>query len=507
MTASSPKRATWRQWCGLGAMTLALFMMTTDLTVLFIAQPAIAADLHPTATQALWIVHISEFLAASLVITMGRLGDRVGRRRLLILGTGVYGAASMMAAFAPNPEVLITARSLMGIGAATVTPCAMALLRIMFTDSRQFSFAFATLAMALSGGAALGPPLGGLLLEHFWWGSVFLINVPAAIVLLASAPWTLPASRDPGTPRLDAVSIVLSVVAVMGVVYGLQQAADSGPKPVHVVAIGLGLISGWWFIRRQRRLTSPLLDLSLLAPRQTRIALLAVVLATGAFASPQILIGPWLQLAASLSSLQTGMALLIPAAIAIPATYAAPWLKHRLRMPRATITALAIATLGNVTAIAALTVSPGAPALAVFILGLSLVSFTVTAMTLLSERFITSAPLQRTGSMTAVQDLTTGLGAAGGVAVMGTLGALIFRATLTLPPRLDTSDAQTARESPGAAADIAVGIDQPDQAEFLTAIGDSMTLGLQTSLMIAAVGSITAMALVLSLSKHDSHKQ
>lgn len=186
--SASPRQASWRDWCGLGAMALALFMLSTDNTMLFLAQPSIGADLRPSAAQGLWIVHVGAFLGAALVITMGRLGDRVGRKRLVIIGMAGYGAASLFAAFAPTAETLIGARPLLGAATAVVTPSAMALLRTMFTDPEQFTRAFAIVMAAFSAGVAFGPPMGGLLIEYFWWGAVFLVNVPAAIIFLAIAP-------------------------------------------------------------------------------------------------------------------------------------------------------------------------------------------------------------------------------------------------------------------------------------------------------------------------------
>ncbi len=498
MTGPPQTLASWRTWCGLGAMTLALFMMTTDLTVMFVAQPTIAAAFQPSATQALWYVHIGEFLAASLVITMGRLGDRVGRRRLLMIGITVYGTASVLAAMAPTTEVLICARALMGIGAATVTPCAMALLRTMFTDSRQFAFAFATLIMASSAGGALGPLLGGVLLGHFWWGSIFLINVPAAVLLLVIAPWGLAEFRDAERVGLDPLSIGLSVAAVMGVVYGLQQAANSGLSAFHMVVAGLGIMCGWLFIRRQRRLAHPLLDLNLLAPRHVRIMLVTLVLVMFAFGGPQVLIGPYLQLAAGLSAGETGMALFVPAAIAIPITYAAPLLQRTLGVVGGTVLSFSVTVAGFATAIAALRAGDSTTHLVIFIGGLSVASAVVAAMTLLSEQLVTSAPLQRTGSMTALQDLSSGIGGATGIAVLGTQGALIFRATLAAPAELSDAELDTARESPGAAATIAAALEPSAQAEFLAVISQSMNLGLQAALLTAIAVTIAAAALVLA---------
>lgn len=494
---SSENRASWRMWTGLAAMALALFMMSTDLTVLFIAQPAIAADLHPSAVQALWIVHVGEFLAASLVITLGRLGDLVGRKRLLLLGIVGYSIASLAAAFAPTPEVLIAARSMLGISMATVTPSAMALLRTMFPQARQFSTAFALLMMSLSIGAALGPPMGGFLIEHFWWGAVFLVNVPVAVVFLVVGAWVLPESRDPVPARLDPASVVLSVIAVLAVVYGLQQSADGGIAFHHVLAVGIGVLSGWLFIRRQARLSQPLLDLELFAPREVRVILTALILVALAFVGPDLLIGPYLQIGLGLSAFQAGLILSIPAVLLIPATLAAPRTGRRLGTARGAAVSLMTAVLGFGMAALALVGGNGPATLVLFTIGLSLTAALGTALTLLSEELIGGAPLQRTGSMTALQDLSSGLGAASSIAVLGTVGAITYRGTVVVPDSLTSGEAVAAGDSPGAALDIARGLDAAVQAEFLRHIGEAMSRGLLLALIITATMTVGTVVLVL----------
>lgn len=493
----SENRASWAMWTGLAAMALALFMMSTDLTVLFIAQPAITADLHPSAAQALWIVHIGEFLAASLVLTMGRLGDLVGRKRLLLIGIAAYSVASLLAAFAPTPDVLIAARSMLGISMATVTPSAMALLRTMFPQPRQFSTAFALLMMSLSIGAALGPPMGGFLIEHFWWGAVFLVNVPVAVVFLVVGAWVLPEFRDPVPAGLDSASVGLSVIAVLGVVYGLQQSADEGIAVHHVVAVGIGVLSGWLFVIRQKRIPRPLLDLELFAPREVRVILAALILVALAFIGPDLLIGPYLQIGLGLSAFQAGLIMAIPALLLIPATLTAPRAGRRLGTARGAAAALMIAVLGFGMAALALLVGTGTGALVLITIGLSMTAALGTALTLLSDRLIGGAPIQRTGSMTALQDLSSGLGAAFSIALLGTLAAIMYRVTIAVPAGLTRKEAVAAGGSPGVARDIAMHLDATVQAELLFRIGEAMSRGLLLALIVTAVMTLGNVALIL----------
>lgn len=375
MKNASTQRASWRDWFGLGAMALALFMLSTDHTMLFLAQPSIGAELRPTAVQGLWIVNIGAFLGAALVMTMGRLGDRVGRKRLVIIGTAGYGAASLFAAFAPTAEALIGARALLGAATAAVTPSAMALLRTMFPDSGQFTRAFSMVMAAFSAGVAFGPPLGGLLIEYFWWGAVFLVNVPAALIFLAVAPWALPEFRDDQPVRLDPPSIALSVVSIMGIIYGIQQAAEGTVEAQHIVITFIGLSAGYLFLRRQGRIDDPLLDLTLLKAPQVRVTLIALFFVMVADVGPDVLVGPFLQVGLDLTALQAGMILFIPAAASIPATMLAPPLKRRLGVRGGTVLSLSLTATGFAIAALALLGGQGPATLVLLTTGLTMVAW------------------------------------------------------------------------------------------------------------------------------------
>jgi len=212
----------------LAVIALPCLLYSMDLTVLFLAVPHLSADLQPSSTQLLWITDIYGFLLAGLLITMGTLGDRIGRRRLLLLGAALFGLASLLAAYATSPGLLIAARALLGVAGATLAPSTLSLLRNMFHDHRQRTVAIAVWITSFSAGAAIGPLLGGVLLERFWWGSVFLLAVPVMLLLLVLGPMLLPEYRDPDAGRLDLGSAALSLTAVLAVIYGLKQLAQDG---------------------------------------------------------------------------------------------------------------------------------------------------------------------------------------------------------------------------------------------------------------------------------------
>ena len=237
----STARAGRREWISLAVLTLPCLLYAMDLTVLNLAVPLISRDLRPSSTQLLWIVDIYGFMAAGLLVTMGTLGDRIGRRRLLLIGAAAFGATSLVAAWSTSAAMLIAARALLGLAGATVAPSTLSLIRTMFGDQRQRTVAISVWITSFSAGGAIGPLLGGILLEWFWWGSVFLLAVPVMALLLVLGPLLLPEFRDPGAGRLDLVSAALSVAAVLAVIYGLKQVTRDGPGWPPAVSIMAGL--------------------------------------------------------------------------------------------------------------------------------------------------------------------------------------------------------------------------------------------------------------------------
>ncbi|GAA4430608.1 hypothetical protein GCM10023169_34190 [Georgenia halophila] len=249
------------RWLGLAVLTLPVVLTSMDITILHIAIPTITRELAPGPSQTLWILDAYGFLLAGLLIVMGNVGDRIGRRRLLVVGAGLFGAASTLAPFAPSPEVLIAARALMGTGGATLMPSTLSLIRNMFTDPAERTRAIGVWTASLSGGIALGPIVGGLLLEAFWWGSVFLINVPVVGLLLAIAPRLVPEFKNPVTARLDLLSVVLSFAAILPTVWAIKTTAEElAVTPPAAAGVGAGAIAGVVFLVRQRRLSAPLVD-------------------------------------------------------------------------------------------------------------------------------------------------------------------------------------------------------------------------------------------------------
>src|SRR5258706_726916 len=280
MTRPDAPKAGRREWIGLAVIALPCLLYSMDLTVLNLAVPSLSVDLKPTSAQLLWIVDIYGFMVAGSLITMGPLGARIGRRRLLLMGAAAFGVASVIAAFSSSAGMLIAARALLGIAGATLAPSTLSLIRNMFLDPRQRTVAIGIWVTSYSVGAAIGPLLGGILLQYFWWGSVFLIGVPVMLLLLMLGPVLLPEFRDPEAGRLDLVSAALSLAAVLSVIYGLKRIAEDGPAWLPVLSMAAGLALGVAFVRRQLTLADPLIDLRLFRSRAFSGALVIYTLGT-----------------------------------------------------------------------------------------------------------------------------------------------------------------------------------------------------------------------------------
>jgi MFS transporter, DHA2 family, multidrug resistance protein len=340
------RTAARREWIGLGVLALPCLLYSMDLTVLNLAVPHLSADLAPSGTQLLWIVDIYGFLVAGSLITMGTLGDRIGRRRLLLTGAVAFGAASILAAFSFTAPMLIAARAILGVAAATLAPSTLSLIRNMFLDRRERTVAVGVWIASFSAGSAVGPLLGGLLLEHFWWGSVFLVNLPVMLLLLALGPRLLPEYRDPNPGRLDPISAVLSLVAVLAVIYGIKRIAEGEQQLLAVAAMLLGSAIGIVFVRRQRTLSNPLMDLSLFRSRAFTASLLVLVLGFFVAFGTFLFIAQYLQLVLGMSPLEAGL-WTAPSGLAfIAGSMLAPLLARRMPPTRVIACGFAVAAGG-----------------------------------------------------------------------------------------------------------------------------------------------------------------
>ncbi|SPM31468.1 MFS transporter [Mycobacterium terramassiliense] len=416
-----------RAWLALGVLAVAVLLIGVDGTVLALAMPFIATDLKTAATQVLWIGDIYSFVLAGLLVTMGGLGDRIGHKKLLLAGATAFAAASVAAAYAPNAALLIGARALLGAAGATLAPSTLALIRSLFPQSRERSVAVGIWASAFSAGAILGPMLGGLLLEHFWWGSVFLINLPVAAVLFVGGVALLPEQRNPLPGPWDPPSVGLSLLGMLGVVYAVQDGVANG---FHIDALILGVGGAAalaLFVRRQLSVATPLIEVRLFGNHRFSAVVVANLLAVLGLSGVVYFLSQFFQLVMGYSPLQAGLAEL-PAAVGATAFGVLAGVAMRHSSQRAILT-IGLALVGSAMASLSL-IGPHTEyphvGVSLFVLGIGL----GLAYTAASDVILASVPPERAGAAAAVSETGYELGTALGIATLGSIVTGVFRALM-----------------------------------------------------------------------------
>ena len=492
-----PPRAGRRAWLGLAALMLPVLLVSIDNTVLSFAIPQLSQALSPTASQLLWIVDIYPLMLAGLLVTMGTLGDRVGRRRLLLIGATGFGAVSVYAAFAGDASHLIAARALLGLFGATLMPSTLALLRNLFLDDNQRRLAIAIWASAFSAGSALGPIVGGWLLEHFWWGSIFLINVPVLVVLLVVAPFLLPESRNPGSVRLDPVSVVLSVVSMLPFVFGIKKLASSGISTLGVASLLLGVALGVVFVRRQVRSRTPLLEVGLFKNRVFSASVLANFMAIFSISGLIFFVSQYLQLVLDLSPMEAGLYLLPGAAATVVMGLAAVVLARVAPIWLLIPTGLLLATAGYLLG----TTLTGSSSVGVIVVIFVLVGGGAgLAETLTNDAILASVPPERAGAASGISETAYELGASLGVAILGSVLAAVYRTRLELPAGLDPTVADQAQQTLGGAVSAADGLPAGQADALLEAARAAFAHGVDlTSAIGAVLAFLTAVSIGIAL--------
>jgi MFS transporter, DHA2 family, multidrug resistance protein len=483
-------RAGRREWAGVAVLSLPALLIAMDASVLNLAVPALTREMRPSSVELLWILDAYTFMVAGFLVTMGALGDRIGRRRLLMIGATGFGTASLLAAYAGNPQTLITARLLLGVAGATLAPSTLALIRNMFQDSQQRALAIGVWAASLSAGGAIGPVVGGAILQSFWWGAVFLPAVPVMTILLLAAPRLLPEYRDQDAPKLNTLSVALSLGAILPVVYGLKQVAQDGGSWPALVAIAIGVVMGVAFLQRQRRLEEPLLDTTMFRTSALSISLLANLVGFLVLFGVSLFAAQYLQLVLGIDALQAGLWMLPLFAGFILGSILTPLALRRIRATRLMVAGLLVASAG----IAVLTRVGAHHGLVVLALGSVMLSVGLAPVfTLVTTIAVGSVPPNRAGSAAAASETTTELGAALGVSILGSVGTAIYRAHLSAaaPTGLPTKASTAAHDSLGAALDVARDLHKEAGATFAAAARAALIDALH------AVSLVSAIALLL----------
>jgi MFS transporter, DHA2 family, multidrug resistance protein len=487
--AEVPPKATRREWVGLGAIALACMLYVMDLTILHLAIPSISADLQPSSTQLLWIIDIYGFVVAGSLITMGTLGDRIGRRRLLMIGAAAFGAASVLAALSTSAEMLIGVRALLGLAGATIAPSTLSLIRNMFLDPEERTRAIAIWITSFSVGAAVGPLLGGLVLEFFWWGAAFLVAVPVMALLLILGPRLLPEYKDPHAGRLDLPSAALSLLAILGVIFALKQFVQDGMGWAPVVSAAAGLALGAVFVRRQRRLVDPLIDLGLFRVPAFSASLalygLGILLVFGGF----LFLPQYLQLVLGLTPLEAGLWTLPWALAFVVGSQVTPRLARSY--PPASI--MAAGLLLAAAGFAVFTQVGSATGFGVIVAGSIAFSLgTAPVFTLTNDLIIGSAPPERAGAAAGISETSAELGGALGIAVFGSIGLAIYRGGVAdgIPAGIGPAQAAAAQDTLGGAVEVAGNLPSGLGDSLFEAASDAFVQGVHVSAVISALGAV-----------------
>lgn len=490
-STSAPARATARDWAGMTVLVLPALLASMDLSVLFMAVPSISADLAPTATQQLWIMDIYGFVMAGLLITMGTVGDRFGRRKLLLIGAVAFGAASLVAAYATSPEMLILARAVLGVGAATLAPSTLSLIRGMFLDEGERRTAIGIWTAAFTGGFAVGPIIGGLLLEHFSWGAVFLINVPIMVLLLIAAPLIIRESRDPDPGSFDGLGALLSLATVLPIIYGIKKLVEAGVDGLYLGCIATGIVFAGLFLLRQLTSPTPMIDVRLFGRASFSASIIANMTVVFATAGMGLMAVTFMQTVLGYRPFDAAVWML-PAVGGSVAGVATAAIGARFIRP-----AILMASGLAVSACGFFWVSTIEPSshIGTLIAAYSLLTVGVgMTATLATSLVLTTAPAEKAGAASAISETSAEFGGALGIATLGTLAAAVYRDHMEgrVPDTLGEAGTEAAEDTVGGAVAVAQQAPGELAGPFLADAFEAYSQGFQ-------LAAITGGALVLGV--------
>lgn len=490
-TTKTPRAVTrpTRPWAALAVLMLPVLLVAVDNTVLAFAIPSVSESLRPSGVELLWIVDVYPLVLAGLLVAMGSLGDRIGRRRLLLIGSVGFTAVSALAAFAPSALMLIFARAGLGFFGAMLMPATLSLIRNIFTDATQRRTAIAIWAAGFSAGAALGPIAGGFLLEHFWWGSVFLMAIPMLVPLIVLGPILLPESRDPAPGPVDPISIVLSLSTMVPLVYGIKTAAEGGLGTGAVLPVLVGLGAGVLFVRRQLRRTSPMLDVRLFTNPVFSGAVVANLLSIFSLVGFLFFISQHLQLVSGRSPMEAGLVLLPGLVVTVVAGLAVVRIAQRFRAATVVAAGLMLNAIGYTVVLVTGSAGSDIGLLAAFmILGAGVGA----AETISNDLILSSVPAAKAGAASAISETAYEVGSVLGTAVLGSILTAAYRNNVVLPKGLSPADARAAAETLGGATEVASNLPTRtgqllvDSAQNAFDSGVVITSSIAVVLMIAA---------------------
>ncbi|MEU9736337.1 MFS transporter [Streptomyces sp. NPDC048002] len=484
------------RWVVLVVLCVSLLLVAVDATVLHVAVPAVTEDLRPGAIELLWIVDIYPLVCASLLILFGTLGDRVGRRRILLLGYTLFGVASAMAALADTAQVLIVARALLGVGGAMIMPATLSILRQVFPDRRERALAIGIWSAVAAVGAAVGPLLGGFLLEHFWWGSVFLVNIPLMLVSLPVGRLLLPESKGAADGPWDVVGALMAAAGLFGLVLGVKRLGGGDLDGMTALPLLLGAALLILFVRRQRRRKHPLVDLRMFSRPAFSTSVGCIVLAMLALVGLELIAAQYLQLVLDLSPLETGLRLLPLTIAAMGAGLAGARMLRRFG-PRAMVCAGFCLTA---FAVVLLTAMGGTDNPALMLSGFVLLGFGLeTTLFGAYESMLSEAPPEQAGGAAAIGETSYQLGAGIGIALLGSVMNAAYTPGLSSVPGVPASASAAAGHSLGEAYEVAGRLGGTAGETLRDAARNCFVHGLHVTLLVSAglllLGAVMALRL------------
>lgn len=486
-----------RRWAILTVLSASLLVVVMDMTILNIALPQMSAELHPTSDQQLWIIDIYSLVLAGLLVSFAAIADRWGRKRMLMLGYAIFGAASMLVLVANSAEMVIGIRALLGLGGAMIMPTTLSLIRVTFTDARERATALSIWAAVSGLGAAVGPLIGGFLLEHFSWHAAFLVNVPLMAVGFVAGVIILIESRVPNPGRWDFVAAILSLVGMTLVIWAIKTfAAESSllvPNALVALAAGAALLA--WFVLRCMRSTSPLLELALFKNRPFSAGVIAALGSSFAMGAAFLLLAQWIQVVDGATPVEAGLRLLPAAISGAIASLAAPALARLIGARAVLAGGLATAGVGMML----VGLQPGDLSHITVTITIILVGLGTGSLAIGSAMIMHGTPEVKAGSAGAIEETAYELGAVLGVAILGSLAAILYRAGLSGSTSLAGLDGELTKQvedSLGAAAAVA---DQLSLPKLLETAGDAFTSSMQTTGLVGGALMLGVGALVFYL--------
>ncbi|MER5729920.1 MFS transporter [Streptomyces sp. NPDC002138] len=486
------------RWAVLAVLCVSLLLVALDATILHVAVPSVTEDLRPGSIELLWIVDAYPLVCASLLILFGTLGDRVGRRRILLLGYGLFGIASAIAALADHAQLLIAARALLGVGGAMIMPATLSILRTVFPDRRERALAIGIWTAVAAVGAASGPVIGGFLVQHFWWGSVFLINIPLMALILPLGRWLLPESEGANDGPWDVLGALMAAGGVLGSVLGIKRAGADRTllEAGAVVPLLIGAALLVLFVRRQKRRRYPLVDIGLFSRVAFSTSVGCIVLAMLALVGLELIAVQYLQLVLHLTPLETGLRLLPLTFAAMAAGATGSYTLQRVG-PRAmvslgfTLTACAVLLL----TLMGVDDRPWLLTGGFVVLGFGLQTTLFAAY----ESMLSEAPAGKAGGAAAIGETSYQLGAGMGIALLGSVMNAAYIPGLREVPGVSAADSGRAANSLGEAYQIARSLGGPAGESLYSAARHSFVHGLHVTLGVSAVLLFAGAAMALRL--------